>query len=44
MSNELDELSMSLLNGFLPAAWRKLAPQTEKKLGAWMDHFQARTK
>jgi dynein heavy chain len=26
MSSELDELSISLFNGFLPAAWRRLAP------------------
>lgn len=26
MSSELDELSLSLLNGFLPASWRRLAP------------------
>lgn len=39
MSSDLDELSVSLFNGFLPAMWRRLAPQTEKKLGAWMLHF-----
>jgi dynein heavy chain len=39
MSGDLDDLSLSLFNGFLPAMWRKLAPQTEKKLGAWMVHF-----
>lgn len=26
MNAELDDLSYSLLNGFLPASWRKLAP------------------
>jgi len=26
MSNELDELSLSLLNGFLPPSWRRLGP------------------
>ena len=44
MSSDLDDLSLSLFNGFLPAMWRKLAPQTEKKLGAWMVHFQGRVK
>ena len=39
MSTELDELSVSLFNGFLPLMWRRLAPQTEKKLGSWMSHF-----
>lgn len=44
MSSELDELALSLLNGFLPVKWAKLAPQTEKKLGSWMDHFGGRVK
>lgn len=44
MSTELDELSISLFNGFLPLMWRRLAPQTEKKLGSWMSHFQGRVK
>lgn len=42
MSSELDELSLSLLNGFLPPSWRRLAPQTEKKLGSWMSHLTKR--
>lgn len=42
MSSDLDELSLSLFNGFLPAKWAKLAPQTEKKLGSWMNHFGGR--
>jgi Dynein heavy chain C-terminal domain len=40
MSDQLDALGSCLLNGFLPDAWRKLAPATEKTLGAWMIHFQ----
>jgi dynein heavy chain len=28
MNAELDDLSTSLFNGFLPASWRKLAPMT----------------
>jgi dynein heavy chain len=44
MSSELDELAASLFNGFLPSKWAKLAPQTEKNLGAWMDHFSNRIK
>ena len=39
MSADLDDLSFSLFNGFLPFIWARLAPQTEKKLGAWMEHF-----
>ncbi|GBG66219.1 hypothetical protein CBR_g57822 [Chara braunii] len=42
MSNELDELSRALFNGQLPKLWRKLNPQTEKGLGAWMTWFQRR--
>ena len=44
MSSELDDLAVSLFNGFLPNMWRRLAPQTEKKLGAWMVHFLGRVK
>jgi len=44
MSAELDDLLFSLYNSFLPDAWRQLAPQTEKKLGAWMEHFLRRLK
>ena len=42
MSQELDDLSFALFNGLLPAPWRKLAPGTQKKLSAWMVHFQKR--
>uniref|UniRef100_A0A0G4IFQ9 AAA+ ATPase domain-containing protein n=1 Tax=Chromera velia CCMP2878 TaxID=1169474 RepID=A0A0G4IFQ9_9ALVE len=42
MSAELDELGSSLLNGFLPPAWARLAPATMKPLGSWMAHFQKR--
>lgn len=44
MSDALDALGDSLFNGFLPGMWRKLTPNTEKPLGAWMDHFQRRYK
>jgi len=44
MSSELDELAIALFNGFLPDLWRRLAPQTEKKLGSWMQHFLRRLK
>ena len=42
MSAELDDLGSSLFNGLLPNMWAKLAPQTEKPLGSWMDHFTKR--
>lgn len=44
MSAELDLLASSLFNGFLPPMWARLAPATEKKLGAWNTHFQERVK
>ena len=44
MNAELDDLSLSLYNGLLPQAWTRLAPQTQKKLGAWMIHFLRRFK
>lgn len=27
---------------YIKGSWRRLAPQTEKKLGSWMEHFQRR--
>ncbi len=42
MSASLDELSVSLYNGFLPAQWRRLAPMTLKKLGSWINHYLRR--
>ncbi|KAJ3144485.1 Dynein heavy chain 10, axonemal [Geranomyces variabilis] len=42
MSTKLDELANSLFNGTLPGMWRSLAPQTEKRLGGWMSHFERR--
>ena len=42
MSSELDEVAKSLFNGQLPNIWRKLAPDTLKSLGSWMEHFLQR--
>eukprot|EP00742_Colponemidia_sp_Colp-10_P004363 GILJ01004656.1.p1 GENE.GILJ01004656.1~~GILJ01004656.1.p1 ORF type:complete len:2862 (-),score=582.32 GILJ01004656.1:82-7611(-) len=42
MSSELDDLAVSLFNGFLPDMWRRLAPATQKRLGSWIIHFQKR--
>ena len=42
MSNELDELARALFNGQIPSIWRKLAPDTLKSLGNWMEHFKRR--
>merc|ERR1719183_2294198 len=44
MSQALDELGTSIFNGQVPAAWTKIAPQTQKPLGSWMDHFTRRYK
>merc|ERR1719265_2320462 len=42
MSQELDDLATALLNGQIPNAWRKKAPDTRKGLGRWLVHFQQR--
>jgi dynein heavy chain len=42
MDGVLENVVYSLLNGQLPSVWRKLAPATCKRLGAWMDHFEKR--
>lgn len=42
MDAVLDNVAYSLYNGQLPASWRKLAPDTRKNLGGWMEHFQMR--
>lgn len=42
MSAQLEELQISLYNGFLPDQWRRLAPFTQKKLVSWIQHFRKR--
>uniref|UniRef100_A0A7N8Y270 Dynein axonemal heavy chain 10 n=1 Tax=Mastacembelus armatus TaxID=205130 RepID=A0A7N8Y270_9TELE len=42
MSSELDEVARALFNGYIPAIWKKLAPDTLKSLGNWMIHFKRR--
>ncbi|CAM9101409.1 unnamed protein product [Chrysoparadoxa australica] len=44
MSDQLDALGDSLYNGFLPAMWKRLCPDTQKPLGSWMLHFDRRHK
>jgi dynein heavy chain, axonemal len=44
MSDTLEDIGTSLYNGRLPAEWARLAPETQKPLGSWMGHFQARHK
>ncbi|XP_050527907.1 dynein axonemal heavy chain 10 [Daktulosphaira vitifoliae] len=43
MDNELESISNALYNGQIPPGWLKLAPQTCKNLGGWIDHFIRRT-
>jgi dynein heavy chain len=42
MNAELDSLSSSLYNNFLPEKWAAQAPQTEKSLGDWMQYMLLR--
>jgi len=42
MSDVLDALGDALFNGRFPDLYRKLAPDTEKQLGSWMQHFTRR--
>jgi len=42
MSPALDDLGTSMFNGQLPGAWAKIAPQTQKPLGSWIEHFLRR--
>ncbi|TPX31992.1 hypothetical protein SmJEL517_g04802 [Synchytrium microbalum] len=42
MSAKLDDVANALFNGTIPGLWRNLAPQTEKNLGSWMQHFERR--
>jgi dynein heavy chain len=42
MSAKLESLGDSLLNGFLPQMWKRFAPDTDKGLVAWINHFQCR--
>ena len=41
-SAQLEAISDSLYNGQLPDAWRRMTPQTEKKLGSWVTWFLRR--
>lgn len=41
---DLDDLSNSIFNGFVPAKWKIKAPQTLKPLVSWMAHFHRRNK
>ncbi|MCQ2815655.1 MAG: hypothetical protein MJ252_00165 [archaeon] len=42
MNAEIESVMNSLYNGILPKQWRQLAPETEKNLLNWLDHFNKR--
>ena len=42
MNAEMDELMLSLYNGFIPKMWRNLAPETQKALPSWLEHLGKR--
>jgi len=42
MSSSLDELANCMFNGFLPPSWADKAPQNQKNLVNWIEHFQRR--
>ncbi|XP_070520949.1 dynein axonemal heavy chain 10 [Cardiocondyla obscurior] len=42
MDSVLENISVALYNGTLPEKWARLAPDTQKNLAGWMDHFQKR--
>ena len=42
MSDILDSLGDALFDGRFPPLYSKLAPDTQKKLGSWMQHFLMR--
>jgi len=42
MTPMLDELGSALFNAQLPGLWAKLAPQTQKPLSSWVEHFLRR--
>jgi dynein heavy chain len=44
MNADLDSLSNSCFNGFVPPMWLALAPPTEKNLVNWISHFERRCK
>jgi dynein heavy chain len=42
MNSEMEDIMISLFNNILPIQWRKLAPETQKSLGTWVEHYQKR--
>jgi len=42
MSDALDQIGDALFNGFLPQAWLRWSPSSDKPIGSWMTHFVSR--
>jgi dynein heavy chain len=42
MSNKLEDVSLALLKGVLPAMWSEMVPETKLNLANWLNHFQRR--
>jgi dynein heavy chain len=42
MNAEIEEIMNSIYNGLLPNQWRDLAPETQKSLLNWLEHFRRR--
>jgi len=44
INDEMEEMLLMLTNGQVPKSWKKLAPESLKSLGSWMQHFLGRYK
>jgi len=42
MNSEIEEIMISLFSGNIPNQWKNIAPETQKSLANWIDHFQRR--
>ena len=42
MNAEIEDIMNSIYNGLLPKQWRMLAPETQKSLLNWLEHFRKR--
>ena len=42
MNAEIESIMLSIYNGLLPDQWRKLAPETQKSLLNWIEHYRHR--
>jgi dynein heavy chain len=42
MNSEIESIMLSLYNGLLPIQWRQLAPETQKNLLNWLEHYHKR--